>query len=235
MTTLQLGDRTLTGEEIIPLLTTYQLLPQFLRELIIDQAIAPFECTPEETLSTCPQFDEQHQFTGATERQAWLERSGMNSLQWEALVTRRLRIEKFKQATWGHKIGSYFLSRKDQMDQVIYSLIRTKDEGLAEELYFRVQEREQSFAELAQTYAQGPEAQTGGLIGPIEVSNIHPTLAQILRAGQLGQLWPPLCLGEWVVLLRLEKVIPAQLDASMRQRLFQELFEAWLQEQISGI
>lgn len=234
MTTLQLGDRTLTGEEIIPLLTTYQLLPQFLRELMIDQAIAPFECTPEETFRACQQFDEQHQFTGATERQAWLER-GMNLLQWEALVTRRLRIEKFKQATWGHKIGSYFLSRKDKIDQVIYSLIRTKDEGLAEELYFRVQEREQSFAELAQTYAQGPEAQTGGLIGPIEVSNIHPTLAQILSVGQLGQLWPPLCLGEWVVLLRLEKVIPAQLDASMRQRLFQELFEAWLQEQISGI
>ncbi len=155
--------------------------------------------------------------------------------QLEALATRGLRIEKFKQATWGHKLESYFLSCKSQLDKVIYSLIRTKDMGVAQELYFRIQAGEQSFAELAREYSQGPESQTGGLIGPVELSTPHPTLAKMLRVSQPGQLWPPMHLGEWVAIARLEKFIPAQLDEPMRQRLLNELFADWLQEQLNQL
>jgi parvulin-like peptidyl-prolyl isomerase len=156
----------------------------------------------------------------------------MTSAQLEALAIRGLLIEKFKQTTWGHKLESYFLSRKGQLDRVIYSLIRTQDPGIAQELYFRIQEGEQSFADLAREYSQGPEAQTGGLIGPVELSTPHPTVAQMLRTSQPGQLYPPIRLGEWLVIIRLEKFIPTQLDASIRQRLLNECFSIWLSEQL---
>jgi parvulin-like peptidyl-prolyl isomerase len=157
----------------------------------------------------------------------------MTLAQVEGLATRGLLIEKFKQTTWGHKLESYFLSRKGQLDRVIYSLLRTKEPGIAQELYFRIQEKEQSFAELARDYSQGPEAQTDGLIGPVELSTPHPTVAQLLRSSQPGQLCPPLRLGEWLVIVRLEKFIPAQLDAPMRQRLLNECFSTWLSEQLN--
>jgi hypothetical protein len=35
--------------------------------------------------------------------------------------------------------------------------------------------------------------------------------------------------------VRFEKLIPAQLDELMRQRLLRECFEAWLQEQLSQV
>ncbi len=53
-----------------------------------------------------------------------------------------MRIEKFKIATWGHKVESYSLAWKISLDQVVYSLIRTKDQGLAQEIYFRIQKGE---------------------------------------------------------------------------------------------
>lgn len=78
-----------------------------------------------------------------------------------------MRIEKFKQATWGSKLESYFYERKQQLDQVVYSLIRTHDAAAAQELYFRLLENEQPFAEIAVLYSQGSEARTGGLIDPL--------------------------------------------------------------------
>ena len=231
-TALQVGDRIITTEEIIPLLTTYQLLPSLLRELIVDQAIASFTCTPEEKAKAIQQFYEQNQIIDETAKIAWASQRGMTSAQLEALAIRGLLIEKFKQTTWGHKLESYFLSRKGQLDRVIYSLIRTQDPGIAQELYFRIQEGEQSFADLAREYSQGPEAQTGGLIGPVELSTPHPTVAQMLRTSQPGQLYPPIRLGEWLVIIRLEKFIPTQLDASIRQRLLNECFSIWLSEQL---
>jgi parvulin-like peptidyl-prolyl isomerase len=229
---LQIGDRAITAEELIPLLAGYQMMPRFIQEILIDQAIASIECSPEQIAEVCQQFYAQNQITDDQTRNAWLESQGMTEEQLQALATRDLRIELFKQATWGPKLESYFLSRKDQLDKVIYSLIRTRDVGIAQELYFRILEEEQSFAELARSYSQGPEAQTDGLIGPVELSVPHPTLAQMLSLSQPGQLCPPTRVGEWLVLVRLEKFIPAQLDESMRRRLLDECFNNWLKDQV---
>ncbi|MBV9385884.1 MAG: peptidylprolyl isomerase [Chroococcidiopsidaceae cyanobacterium CP_BM_ER_R8_30] len=229
---LQIGSRTITEEEIVPLLANYQLLPKLVRELLIDQVVSSVECTPEELARACQQFYEQNQITSETVRQAWLKHHGTTLEQVEILATRRLKVEKFKQITWGHKLESCFLQRKAQLDRVVYSLIRTQDFGVAQELYFRIQAQEQSFAELAREYSQGPEAQTNGLIGPIELSNSRSEIGQMLSVSQPGQLWPPTRLGDWVVIVRLEKFIPAQLDEPMRQRLLHEMFVAWLSEQL---
>lgn len=138
-TVLQIGNSTIKAEEIIPLLASYQMLPQLLRESIIDQAIAPFSCTTEEIANACQQFFGRANLT-SNEQQMWLRRYGMSQEHLECLTTRRLRIEKFKMATWGHKLESYFLKRKGQLDHAVYSLIRTKNTGIAQELYFRIWE-----------------------------------------------------------------------------------------------
>ncbi len=143
-----------------------------------------------------------------------------------------LKLAKFKQAQWGLQLESEFLQKKAQLDKAIYSLIRTKDVGIAQELYFRLQEQENSFTELAKTYSQGPEANTGGLIGPVELGSIHPKLAQMLSNSRSGQVLPLNRLGEWIVIARLEKLIPAQLDEQVSQRLLEEKFQAWLLEQM---
>jgi parvulin-like peptidyl-prolyl isomerase len=228
---LQIGDRAITAEELLPLMAGYQMMPRFIQEILIDQAIASIECAPEEAAEATQQFYAQNQIADAEARKAWLVQHGMTEEQLQSLATRELRIEKFKQETWGPKLESYFLSRKDQLDKVIYSLIRTRDVGIAQELYFRILEGEQSLAELARSYSQGPEAQTDGLIGPVELSVPHPTLAQLLSLSQPGQLCPPTRVGEWLVLVRLEKFIPAQLDESMRRRLLDECFNNWLKDQ----
>ncbi|NEP14371.1 MAG: peptidylprolyl isomerase [Symploca sp. SIO2C1] len=232
-TVLRVGDRNITAEELIPLLAEYQLLQPLIREVIIDEAIASIECTPEETNQAVQQFCQKKKITEPKVQEAWLKQQGMSAAQLEALATRALKIEKYKQATWSHKLESYFLSRKIELDRVIYSLIRTKDPGIAQELYFRIQEGEHTFADLAREYSQGPEAQTGGLVGPVELTQPHPALAKILRLSKAGQLSPPTRLGEWLVIIRLEELIPAQLDDAMRQRLINDCFNIWLSEQVN--
>ena len=70
------------------------------------------------------------------------------------------------------------------------------------------------------------------MIGPLEISVPHPVLSQLLRSSQPGQLLPPTRLEDWLVIVRLEKFIPAQLDETMRQRMLNECFTNWLSEQL---
>ena len=229
---LQVGDHRITDEGIFPLLAKYGMLPQLAREIVIEQAIADVTCTPEEEESARNRFLQQNQLTTEEQVQAWLSRYGMTTPQMEQLSLRELKLEKFKQATWGHKLEAYFLQCKSQLDRVVYSLIRTRDNGIAQELYFRIQEEENSFTQLAKDYSQGAEAQTGGLVGPVELNVPHPQIAKMLMSSKPGQLWPPLPIGEWTVILRLEKFLSAQLDPPTEQRLLNDLFQQWLLSQM---
>ncbi len=232
---LQIGNRTITASELIPLLASYQMLPQLLRELIIDEAIASIECTPEEIAHAQQQFYAEKQLKTEADLQVWIQYHGLNPNQLEAITTRQLKIEKFKQATWGNKLESYFFQSKAKLDKVIYSLLRSQDAGIIQELYFRIDAKEQSFADVAREYSLGPEAQTGGLVGPVELNALHPVMVQMLSNSQPGKLLPPTRVAEWFVILRLEKLISAQLDEPMKARLLNELFETWLQEQYQKI
>ncbi|NDJ23935.1 peptidylprolyl isomerase [Nostoc sp. B(2019)] len=238
--TIQIGNRTITASELIPLLASYLMLPHLQRELIIDEAIEQIsrsanavvvECTPEEVAQAQQQFYAEKQLNSEADIQAWMAYQGLTPDQLEAVTTRKLKIEKFKQAVWGNKLESYFFQCKAKLDKVIYSLLRTQDVGIAQELYFRIQDQENSFAEVAREYSQGPEAQTGGLVGPIELNALHPVMVQMLSSSQPGQILPPARVAEWFVIVRLEKFIPAKLDEPMKVRLLNELFETWLKEQ----
>ena len=229
---LTVGEKKITEENLFTLLAEHQIIPQLVRELIIDEAIAEVECTEEEKAQTRQQFCQQQQLATEEQFEAWSSQQWMTKEQLEKRILRALKIEKFKEATWGNTLESYFLQRKGQLDRVVYSLIRTSDAGIAQELFFRIQESETSFAELAKEYSQGSEAQTGGLIGPVELSVPHPKIAKMLTASQPGQLLPPIKIEHWIVIVRLEKFISAQLDPPMRQKLLDERFRAWLLEKI---
>lgn len=98
-------------------------------EILIEEAISPITCTPQEQARACDRFYAQNQLTNETSRQAWCERHSITQEQLEALAVRQFKIAKFQQITWGKQLESYFLKRKNQLDQVSYSLLRTKDPG----------------------------------------------------------------------------------------------------------
>ncbi len=199
----KLRQNKLSQHEIIPLLTQYQMLPQLLRESLLDEAVSQWErsadnsftITQAETEVAYRRFCDRHQLTSEPMVQSWLARHRMTRADLLALVTRQQKIETFKQSTWGREVKPYFLKRKGQLDQVIYSLLRVQELGIAQELYFRIQDGEQSFAELAKAYSQGPEAQTGGLCGPVELGVLPTLFKSFLAIAKPGQLSAPIQLG----------------------------------------
>lgn len=205
-------------------MTQYQR-SQFFRRLILDQAIATVSYTAAEREQL------RYQLQGGN-YQTWLKQQGVTNRQFENWLDREIAIRKFQQQQWGRKLNSYFLQRKHQLDQVICSLIYLRDRGIAQELYFRIAEGEELFADIARSYSFSPEAKVGGRMGPVQLGDLHPHLARMFYGGYPGQLWEPTVIDEWIVIARLEQSLPVQLDESMQQFLLNELLENWLQEQL---
>lgn len=229
---LEVDNQVYTAEDLVPLLTQYQILPKLAQEILIDKAIANIKCSDEENNLIYTQFCQKNQLASKEKVQEWLDKQGMSHEQLQNLITKKPRIDKYKQEKWSNQVDAYFIKRKSQLDRVVYSLIRVEKPEVAQELYFRIKDDENTFSTLAMEYSQGTEAQTGGLIGPVEINAPHPKIAQILATCQPGQLVPPTRVGEWIVIVRLENYLSAKLDSSMRQRMLDELFNRWLNEAI---
>ena len=152
------------------------------------------------------------------------------SLKWQLELP--LRINKYCLDKYRHKSEARFLSKKHQLDQVIYSLLRVKDGFLARELYLRIASNEANFSDLASEFSEGGEAKTKGIIGPVPMNQAHPALSEKLRTSRPGHLNEPFNIGEWWLIARLERYEPARFDESTMQTMTREMFQEHIEEQV---
>lgn len=142
------------------------------------------------------------------------------------------RLQCYVEEHYRPKAEARFLQRQNQLDRVIYSLLRLEDAGLARELYLRINEGESDFAELASRYAEGPERATRGVVGPVPLMQAHPVLAERLRTGLPGVLMEPFRIEKWWLVVRLESYTPATLDDHTAEQMARELFEEAVEEAV---
>ena len=209
------------------------LLVPLLRQSVIAAAVADVSVNEKESEESRKAWATTNRL-GSTE--AVIQHLKSHGLQdadavWQAELPRR--IHRHCEEHFSHRAEQRFLARKNQLDQVIYSLLRVDDPALARELYLRIAEGEADFAELAARYSQGPERSTRGVVGPVPLLQAHPALAELLRTIRPGQVQAPLRIEQWCLVVRLESVRSASFDNEMRDRMARELFEEWVDEEVS--
>ena len=145
-------------------------------------------------------------------------------------------LRRFAAQRFGPGLEDRFLGFKGGRDQVIYSLLRVRDPGLARELWIRLEEGEITFAEAASTFSEGPEAHRKGVMGPMEIGTLQPqTLQDLLRGLRPGEICSPKIIGDWQVLLRLEQLTPARFDEQLRLRMQDEALDEYLNNRVTKI
>jgi hypothetical protein len=227
-TIVRIGTHQLTAARVCQHLSTSQFLPQLLREIVIDEALSQWQASPQAQLAEGDTRVEGYDLVDGELAPSL----GINQSDSLVIAERDTKLQEFKQDVWGAKLGSYYLSRKSQLDRIICSVMQVENEETAQELFFRVQSGGKSFAELAFKYSQGAEARDGGKLGPIPMANLHPEIYRQVSHLQLGQISPLFTIAPFYLFVRLEELIPARFDDNLRQFLLDELFENWVQDRI---
>ena len=145
------------------------------------------------------------------------------------------RLSRFRKAAFSLHVEEHFSRTKRDRDRIIYSMLRCKSLPRLEELSLAIREGELDFASAAIRFSEGPESAQGGRIGPISPDAGHPTLQAKLAQANEGDLIGPFAIGDTHVLLRLDTRITTKLDESLQTQLLQELYDAWLDRQLSRL
>ena len=165
----------------------------------------------------------------------FLKSNQLSKNEFNNLALRNVRLKKHSDENFGHKVESRFLERKNELDIIVYSLLRVKDAGKAREFYLRIEEKEAEFSDLAAKFSEGIEKKTCGIVGPTPIGAAHPILQQHLQNKPIGVVQPPILIEDSYIIVRVESFEPAQLDNFMREKMALELFNNWLQTQAKEI
>ena len=217
--------------ELLQELRRHNLLQALLMRRVVAEAVASEPMSPEACQQAHEQFCRQNGLADEAALEAYLQSHGLSreELDWQVQLPARIRAHCL--AHYRHKAEAHFLTRKNQLDRVVYSLLRVKDGFLARELYLRLDAREANFAELAAEFSEGPEKQTNGIVGPVPLTQAHPALAERLRTSQAGELMQPFQIAEWWLVTRLESYSPASFDDATAEQMASELFDQWVREE----
>ena len=223
--------RRAIGAEGRALLKRFNLLSPLVEQMVTSEAIAAVEVSEDQLEEARLGLLQQRGYDGMEQWAELLEELQRS----EEDVLDRLRFgirrRSFMRERFGPKAEARFLERKNELDQVVYSLLRLENRFLARELYLQIESGESNFADLAKSYAEGPERNTNGIVGPVSLTQAHPTLVEKLRVSQPGVLLEPFRISDWWLVVPLERYSPATFTDEVSGQMCREMFVACIDEE----
>ena len=221
----------LIGVEGLALLDRFNLLKPLVEQMLITQAIADVVVPVEQLEQARLGLLHQRGFDGMAQWAELLEMLGRSEEEVLERLSHSIRRRRLMRQRFAAKAEARFLERKSELDQVVYSLLRLENSFLARELYLQIESGESNFADLAKRYAEGPECNTNGIVGPVSLTQAHPALVEKLRVAKPGVLLEPFRISGWWLVVRLERYEPATFSDVVSDQMCQEMFDAWLDEE----
>jgi hypothetical protein len=147
------------------------------------------------------------------------------------VASKQYRLKQILDREYFPRVNSRFLKIKESLTKLVYRLIRLNDSGFSRELYLQITEGDIDFGEASALHSKGPERLTYGIVGPVQVSQIHPLLASTLKKAQPNIALPPIQIDQNWVIVRLEQIIPASLDDATSSKLATSLLQEDLESE----
>ena len=226
--------RRAIGAEGRDLLKRFNLLTPLVERMVAREAIAAISVSEEQLEQARLGLLDQRGYDGMEQWAELLDELGRSEQEVLERLGDGIRRRSFMRERFAPKAEARFLERKNELDQVVYSLLRLENSYLARELYLQIESGESNFADLAKRYAEGPERNTNGIVGPVSLTQAHPTLVEKLRVAQPGVLLEPFRISEWWLVVRLERYSPATFTDEVSDQMCEEMFDAWIEEETAA-
>ncbi len=216
-------------------IASWGLLRQIKAEEIIDENISSIRLPNQNEFNDIvKQWCRFNKIESEEALNSWKILNGLIDDKWEVFIVRKWQWSFWCINNFQDKIPNYYLERKSYLDMIEYSIIRVKNQNLANELFLRIIENEEKFEDIASKYSEGPEKNTNGHIGPVPLGNSHPLLAQLLQISEENKVSSPKMIDSWWVIVRKEKLLNTSLNDEIIQKLALELGGTFLNNSIDS-
>ena len=181
------------------------------------------------------EFRMQQELISPDSFQKWLASNGISYAEFKNQIAFRIKQENLKEKVTAPKVQEYFAKNKEALDRVVLSRIVVDHPEVAQDLKEQVELQGADFTQLAKKHSMVDDAVVGGVMGPIIRSQMPEIIRNATENAQPGQIIGPIKIEGRYCLLKVEQLLPASLEGSLKRDLETHLFEEWLKEKLQSI
>jgi hypothetical protein len=208
------------------------LVEEFIKDQLLQHLLAQVELPQQQQDQLWADFLRQNALEQPEALQAFLAAKHLDQDLLREQVIRPHRLIQFREAMWGPLVNSLYLQRKDEFDIITFTMVRSRDYNVMQEVYFRLKDGEETWQAICrQLNPDQPE--TPVVYGPAYRAQFSRELVDHLYGCGIGVISPATLIGGWTVVTRLERIQPSALDDAIRAILLKDRFDAWFEEQCS--
>ncbi len=213
-------------------LSKYGLLKDFLKSKVLENKLKDIDLSEVEKAEARNHYKN---FFSLKNELLIEEHRKKNLLSKENLIYRmnlNKKVQKYCEEKYDEFISKEYISNKENMDIVKYSMLRVKEYGLAIELYLKIKDDNEDFNELAKKYSTGIEKKTSGVIGPLPLERVNNLMRPKLSKNNLKILNKPLKYNNEWILCRLEEYKESKLDQKTVMNLKSKILDEEIEREI---
>ena len=216
------------NKDTLKIIKLGNMLPKLIRNFLIDKIISEIFLEQNIYDKEIKKFYSKNNILNKKDLDKICKIKGITEEELNYQITLPLKVSKFAEQNFQNEIESYFLERKDFLDEYTFNIIRLKNKDLAYELYFRIDSEESDFIKLSETYSYYSELYPKGLFGPKNLQGINPLIVNKLIIASPNELIEPFQVDEWWIILKLINKKIAKLDKSTNKMLLIEIFNKFI-------
>lgn len=222
-------------EHLLAALAEVGLAKEYLKRLVMKYTLAHEVLDPQSHQAALDHYKKVNHINNESDLDNHLKTYRLSTQAMEDLATTNLRIVNFAQANFAGHAQAAFAKRRQEMSRILFSLCTVKQKDLASELFMRIEAGEAHFSMIAEKFAEGPERQTKGVLGPLPITKVNQALVKKLLEAGAGKLIGPLRDGDTWLIARLESYYPAEYDDHLASQLCQKKFMEQVDQKAQAI
>ena len=213
----------------LELLRKQTFLKPLIKTMIRDKLIEKINLDEGLNTKLSEEFFKSRNIQKSENQEAFMKNNLIDNEDLKRLSTIKYKSNQISLNLFGNKSEEVFNKKKEDLDQYRYSIIQVKDPDLAQELYLKLESKENGFSELEAEHSIILDKNKKGFNDAVPLMRIHPLIRKILKSSEIGIINEPVNLGEFWVIIRLDEIIQAEFNEKMKETLSKELFEIFLE------
>jgi parvulin-like peptidyl-prolyl isomerase len=163
----------------------------------------------------------------------WLQKNYLTGDDFEQLIGESVVAAKLIEHLFGDRVEPYFYQHQLDFTQAALYEIIFDDFGVAIEEFYALEEQETTFAQIARQYIQEPNLRRQhGYLGVLSRTSLNSGISAAVFASNPPEVLKPITVNKKAHLILVEEIIQPQLDESLREQILNQLFSAWLEQQL---
>jgi putative peptide maturation system protein len=234
---IRINGRPINLEEVLHSLKVLGELENLLDQLVEDRLIADAARAESVTLDddelqkAADAFRQAQGLQKAEQTKAWLEKHSLSIEDLQARVERPLLRRKLAEHLARGQTERYFAENRAQFDRARLAQLVVDREEVATELLSQIVDDGAEFAALARKYSLDAQTcQAGGTLGVVARKALSPAIEAAVFGARPGDVVGPFQTGKGYHLVKVEEILPAQLDVRTTETIRERIFADWLRQ-----